>query len=59
MRLYSTPESAKAREVSALAIIETSIAIAVTFFIAYRHETVLHIAIGAFLAPKRPIAHSR
>ena len=51
MRLYSTPESVRAGEVTVLAIVETVIAVTIAIYIASRRNTLMHIAIAASIAP--------
>lgn len=51
MRLYSTPQSFVDGEVSLLAIAETILASSVSAYIAFRYDTLLHLAVGAFVAP--------
>jgi hypothetical protein len=51
MRLYSTPKSIKAGEITALAILETIIAASIAIYIASRRNSLMHIAIAASIAP--------
>jgi hypothetical protein len=51
MRFSSTIDSAKSGETTILAIIETSLAILISIFIAIRFDTLLHIIIGSCIAP--------
>ena len=49
--LYSTSESAEQGEISALAIVETLVAMSLTIWIAVRYQTVVHVAISGCIAP--------
>jgi len=49
MRLVSTPQSVKDGEVSLLAILETSVAVCLTLWIAFKCGTLAHIAVGGCL----------
>jgi len=51
IRWHSTPESSDAGEPSVLAIVETLVVSAISYWIAWRWGTVQHIAIGACVAP--------
>jgi hypothetical protein len=51
MRKVSTPESVKNEEISALAVFETALAVAVSAIVAYYTSSLKHIAIGAAIAP--------
>jgi hypothetical protein len=51
MRLHSTAESVKAREVTVLAIVETVVAVGLTILTAFKRDTLLYFAISVLLAP--------
>lgn len=51
MRLWSTPESVRKGEITVLAVAETIAAMGISLWIAWRYETVAHIAISAAIAP--------
>jgi hypothetical protein len=51
MRWFSTPASAEAREISALAICETVLASSASLWIVVRFETTAHILAGMAIAP--------
>lgn len=51
MRLYSTPQSAEALEVSVLAVLETLVAVGVSLWLVVLLDSWTHVAIGAALAP--------
>jgi hypothetical protein len=51
MRLYSTPQSAEAQEVSVLVVVETLLAVGGSLWLAVKLGSWTHVAIGAALAP--------
>ena len=51
MRFYSTPQSASAGEITVLAIFETIAATALSIWLAVHRGTLLHVVVGACVAP--------
>ncbi len=51
MRLYSKTRSNKSFEISILAIIESAVAIAISLWFAWTHQSVLHILVTSLVAP--------
>ncbi|MBT3013547.1 MAG: hypothetical protein KUF77_18615 [Candidatus Thiodiazotropha sp. (ex Lucina aurantia)] len=51
IRLHSSVKSLRNGDITILAIIETLLAVSVSLFVAVTYETLIHIAIGACIAP--------